>query len=44
MALLNKKGGKWLSNALEAEIEWQLASPSGTVEECKAWLKHGKFD
>lgn len=34
-----KSGGPALGKLMEAAVEWQLAHPSGTAEECRAWLE-----
>ncbi|KAF7320113.1 tRNA nucleotidyltransferase [Mycena kentingensis (nom. inval.)] len=38
-ALGATSAGPWMKDALAQVIEWQLANPSGTVDECVAWLK-----
>ncbi len=34
-----KSGGPALGKLMDATVEWQLAHPSGTAEECCAWLE-----
>ncbi|KAF8912926.1 hypothetical protein CPB84DRAFT_1759891 [Gymnopilus junonius] len=33
------KAGPWIGKVLEDVIEWQLAHPSGTPDDCLQWLK-----
>lgn len=33
------KDGPWIGKVLEDVVEWQLAHPSGTKDDCLQWLK-----
>lgn len=37
-ALAAAKPGQWTGHVLARVIEWQLANPAGTKDECAAWL------
>lgn len=36
------KPGAWTGKILALVIEWQLAHPTGTKDECDAWLRDEK--
>jgi tRNA nucleotidyltransferase (CCA-adding enzyme) len=38
-ALGAQKPGQWTGQALASIVEWQLGHPTGTKDECIAWLK-----
>jgi len=38
------KIGPWVGKVLEDVVEWQLAHPSGSKEECIKWLKGCNLD
>lgn len=38
-ALEAGRPGPWMSKALASVVEWQLAHPDGTKEQCEQWLR-----
>lgn len=38
-----KSGGPQLGKLMAAAVDWQLAHPAGTADECRQWLQqqHG---
>jgi hypothetical protein len=39
MVLLGLKGGPAVGKMTERVVDWQLAHPGGSTEECKEWLQ-----
>ena len=34
-----RSGGPALGRLMEAAVDWQLAHPDGSADECRAWLQ-----
>ena len=34
-----RQGGPALGSLIQAAVDWQLAHPEGSAEECRAWMQ-----